>query len=29
MIYVKPAVIEWIDSKQFRTVPDSCTTQVH
>ena len=26
MIYVKPAVMELIDSKQFGTVPDSCTT---
>jgi hypothetical protein len=26
MIYVKPAVMELIDSKQFGTVTDSCTT---
>jgi hypothetical protein len=26
MTYVKPAVMEMIDSKQFGTVPDSCTT---
>ena len=26
MIYVKPAVMELIDSKKFGTVPDSCTT---
>ena len=26
MTYEKPAVMEMIDSKQFRTVPDSCTT---
>jgi hypothetical protein len=26
MLYVKPAVMQLIDSKQFGTVPDSCTT---
>ena len=26
MIYMKPTVMELIDSKQFGTVPDSCTT---